>query len=84
MSARTSLLLDEETRLAAKQLARHYDSSTSEAIRRAVLAQRDAVVGVSAAFRRRRKRVLERLFVLFEGSDPEAEIRRLKAEDVGF
>lgn len=84
MSSRTSLVLDDATRAAARQLARHYDCGVSEAIRRAVLSQRDAVVGVSPEFRRHRRRVLERLFTLFEDADPEAEVRRLKAEDLGF
>ncbi len=81
---RTTLLLDPETRRAARDLARHYDCSTSEAIRRAVVQQRQAVVGVPRGLRTRRARALRRLFVLFEGADPEREIRRLKAEDEGF
>lgn len=81
---RTSLVLDAATRQAARQLARHYDCSTSEAIRRAVLVQRDAAIGVTAEMKRGRKKVLERLFELFEDSDPEGEIRRLKSEDAGF
>jgi hypothetical protein len=48
MSQRTSLILDDEIRAAAKELARHYDCSTSEAIRRAVLRHRDSVMGVSS------------------------------------
>jgi hypothetical protein len=84
MSQRTSLVLDDRTRQAARQLAKHYDCGVSEAIRRAVVSQRDAVVGVSPEFRRHRRRVLENLFTLFEDADPEAEVRRLKAEDVGF
>jgi hypothetical protein len=84
MSSRTSLMLDDTTREAARQLARHYDCGVSEAIRRAVLSQRDAVVGVSPEFRRHRRRVLESLFTLFEDADPDAEVRRLKAEDPGF
>lgn len=82
-SARTSLMLDDATRRAARQLARHYDCGVSEAIRRAVQSHRDAVVGVSAEERKRRRQVLERLFVLFDGTDPEAEVRRLKTEDAG-
>jgi hypothetical protein len=84
MARRTTLLLDDATKEAARQLAMRYDCSTSEAIRRAVRRQRDAVFGVPAESRNERRRVLERLFDLFEGHDAEAEVRRLKAEDEGF
>lgn len=49
-----------------------------------MLSQRDAVVGVSLEARKQRRRVLDQLFELFEGSDPEAEVKRSKAEDPGF
>jgi hypothetical protein len=81
---RTTLVLDDSTRQAARQLASHYGCGVSEAIRRAVIAQRDVVTGVSPEFRQRRRKVLKRLIDLFDGSDPEAEVRRLKAEDAGF
>ncbi len=84
MAHRTTLLLDDETRQAARQLALRYDCSTSEAIRRAVVRHRDAAFGVPAERRRERRRALERLFELFEGHDAEEEIRRLKSEDEGF
>ena len=77
-------MLDDETRHAARQLAMRYGCSVSEAIRRAVVRQRDAAFGVPVASRKERRKVLERLFELFEGNDPEEEIRRLKAEDDGF
>lgn len=84
MAHRTTLLLDDETRHAAKQLALHYDCSTSEAIRRAVVRHRDAAFGVPEERRRERRKILEHLFELFEGNDAEEEVRRLKAEDEGF
>ena len=80
---RTTILLDAQTRRAARDLAQRYDCSTSEAIRRAVRDQRDAVTGAKGD-RGRRTRALARLFVLFKGSDPEAEVRRLKSENAGF
>jgi len=83
-SQRTTLILDEETRKAAKELAARDGCSISEAIRRAVIKQRAAAFGVAARSRRHRRKLLDRLFVLFEGNDPEEEIRRLKAEDEGF
>ncbi len=84
MAKRTTLILDEQVRRAARDLARHLDCSTSEAIRRAVLRQRDVVLGVGSAVRSRRRRALKLLIELFEGTDPEAEVRRLKLEDTGF
>ncbi len=84
MTRRTTLILDDETRLAARQLAASYDCSVSEAIRRAVVLQRDAARGLPLEKRQQRVETLEHLFVLFDGNDPEEEVRRLKAEDEGF
>lgn len=84
MAQRTTVILDNDSKRADRELALRYDCSMSEAIRRAVVKQRDALLGVSAESRRERQKDLERLFDLFEGNDPEAEIRRLKREDAGF
>jgi hypothetical protein len=84
MASRTTVVLDDEARAAARQLARRYGCSVSEAMRRALIRQRDAEVGVPRERRRERSRALRRLFDLFQGNDPAAEIRRLKAEDAGF
>ena len=84
MSSRTTLVLDEKARGAARQLARRYGCSVSEATRRALIRQRDAEVGVPRERRRRRKQALLRLFELFADNDPRSEVRRLKAEDEGF
>ncbi len=81
---RTTLLLNDESRQAARQLALRYNCSVSEAIRRAVVRHRDALFGVPAESRIERRKTLERLFDLFEGNDPAEEVRRLKAEDEGF
>jgi hypothetical protein len=84
MSHRTTLVLDEKARSAARQLAGRYGCSVSEAVRRSLVRQRDAELGVPAGRRRERAIALRRLFGLFEDNDPAAEIRRLKAEDEGF
>jgi hypothetical protein len=84
MVHRTTLVLDDEAHAAAHQLARRHGCSVSEAIRRSLVRQRDAEVGMSAQRRRARVGVLRQLFELFKGSDPAGEVRRLKAEDVGF
>jgi hypothetical protein len=84
MARRTTLLLDEETQTAARELAKQYKCSMSEAIRRSVVRQRDAALGLPLARRRERVRTLDQLYTLFEGNDPASEVRRLKAEDEGF
>jgi hypothetical protein len=84
MAIRTTLVLDEDVRSAARDLAHRYGCSTSEAIRRAVLRHRDAVLGIPPARRAERVRILERLFDLFQGHDPSDEVRRLKEQDEGF
>jgi len=84
MASRTTVVLDERARAAARQLARRYGCSVSEAIRRSVVRQRDAELGVSSGRRRERAKALRRLFGLFEDNDSAAEIARLKAEDDGF
>src|SRR4029450_11216914 len=48
MAHRTTLLLDDETRTAARELARQFGISVSEAIRRSVIHQRDLTVGLPA------------------------------------
>jgi hypothetical protein len=84
MASRTTLVLDEKAREAARQLARRYGCSLSEAMRRALIRQRDVELGVPRERRRERVEALRRLFDLFADNDPAAEVRRLKAEDVGF
>jgi len=81
---RTTVVLDERTRAAARQLARRYGCSVSEAIRRSVRRQHDVELGASSGRRRERTAALRRLFRLFEDNDPAAEVKRLKAEDEGF
>lgn len=84
MQQRTTILLDDEVRAAARELAHRYGCSTSEAIRRSVLRHREAVMGVSRERRKERVQALHRLFRLFEGHDAKDEIRRLKEQDEGF
>ena len=84
MAHRTTLILDDDTRQAARQLAQRYECSASEAIRRAVIRHRDTVLGVPRSRRQERRRILEHLFELFDGHDAEEEIRRLRGQDAGF
>ena len=83
MQKRTTIILDDEVRAAAHELALRYGCSASQAIRRSVLRHRDVVLRVSSARRKERVEILNRLFCLFEGHDAEDEIRRLKEQDEG-
>ena len=78
------MLMDAETRAAARDLAHSYGCSTSEAIRRSVLRHSESVLGVPQAHRIERVATLNRLIELFEGHDAEEEIRRLKEQDAYF
>ena len=84
MSKRTTLWLDDDTLAAAQALALQYECSTAEAIRRAVVRHREAVLGLPEARRQEQIRLLRRLFDLFEGHDAEEEVRRIKEQDEGF
>ena len=84
MSYRTTILLDDETREAARELAYRLNCSTSEAIRRAILRYRQMTAGATPERRRQRVKALEKLIALSEGLDAEAELERLKSEDDGF
>jgi hypothetical protein len=84
MASRTTLVLDDKAREAARQLARRYGCSLSEATRRALIRQRDVELGIPRERRRERVQTLGRLFDLFADNDADAEVRRLQAEDEGF
>jgi hypothetical protein len=84
MSTRTTLLLDDASRGAAKRLAAKLRVSPSEVVRRALVHYSDHVMGVSAERRRRRRKALERLTALFDRHDAAAEDQRLKEEDEFF
>lgn len=81
---RTTILLDDASRRAAKELAAALDVTPSEAVRKAIVAYRDQVVGISKDSRRRRIRALSRAIDLFAGNDAEAEVSALKEQDAFF
>lgn len=84
-STRTTVVLDQPSRLAAKTLARTLGITPSEAIRRALIAYRDQVLGgVSPAEIKRRRAAFTELTELMDGNDPEAEIARLEREKEFF
>ncbi len=84
MAYRTTIVLDDESRAAARELAHSLNCSTSEAIRRAVIRYRDLTTGASEETRRQRSLALRRLIDLFDGDDVEEEIQQRKAEDAGL
>ena len=78
---RTTILLDPAAEYAVQDLSKHYSCTASEAIRRSILKNHRAEVGVSLFQRQRRTKVLRRLIELADGHDAEAEIRMLKEAD---
>lgn len=81
MTRRTTVVLDEESLKAMQDLCSELGIGQSEAMRRSLLAYRRQVSGSPRQERLRRRRILEELFELFEGHDPQSEVRRLKEED---
>lgn len=81
MSHRTTIVLDDASLQALRDLSRRYGCSASEAVRRALVRYRDEVAGVPEEKRNRRAAALRALVARMDGQDAEAEIARLKAED---
>ena len=81
---RTTVLLDEPARLAAKRLAARLDVTPSEVIRRALVRYQDDLLGTAGKARDRRLSAARRLAELMEGGDAEAEVKRLKQQDEFF
>jgi len=81
-AVRTTILLDPDTRRAAKQLAAKLDVSPSEAMRRATIRYRDELIGAPSKAERVRRRLdaLARAPEVFKNMDPAAEMRRIRRE----
>lgn len=84
MAHRTTILLDDESRRAAKELAAALDVAPSEAVRRAIVAYRNQVIGVSTDERARRVAAFKRALTLFDDNDAASEVAALKAQDEHF
>ena len=74
-------MMDEKAWNAARELAFANRTSISEAIRQAVLCQRELQFGPKSGDVEHKLAILQDLFALFEGHCPEDEVRRLKEED---
>ena len=78
MAERTTIILGPAERAAAKRLAAAWDVTPSEAIRRALLrVASEDLAGNRARKRRQRSAILEQLIKVSEGSNVEAELRRI-------
>ena len=77
---RTTIVLDTPSQDALDALTRHYGCSASEAVRRALVQQRERTLGVPEDKRRRRRDALEQLVHLMDGHDWEAELASLREE----
>ncbi|MCE7872006.1 hypothetical protein DYH09_16730 [bacterium CPR1] len=82
MSQRTTLILDDESRQAARELAATLQVPVSEAIRRAIVRYRDQLRGVPPEARKRRLEALRELRELFAGYDPTQELQGLREGDI--
>ena len=81
---RTTIMLDEDSRQAARELALRFACSTSEAIRRAIMTCREQYpLGrfTTPEERTRRTQALRTLIEISDGADPQAEIDELKRVD---
>jgi hypothetical protein len=84
MAHRTTILLSDDARRAARDIATALEVTPAEAVRRAIVAYRDQVLGVAPEARKRRLDAFKRAAELFADNDAEAEIRALKAQDPFF
>ena len=74
-------MMDEKALGAARELAFANKTSVSEAIRQAVIRQRELQLGPKTGEVGRKLEILKELFQIFEGHDPDQEVQRLKEED---
>lgn len=84
MYKRTTILLDEASRQAARDLAHQFGCSTSEAIRRVLVEyskEHPPVRYATPERRQERVKALHRLIEMFAGHDAQAEIDELKRVD---
>lgn len=84
MYTRTTILLDEASRRAARDLAHQFGCSTSEAIRRVLVEYSKSstpVRYVTPERRQERVKALRQLIQMFDGHDAQAEILELKRVD---
>lgn len=81
MSHRTTVVLDDDSLEALRQIAARLGVSASEVVRRAVVRFRDERIGVSEEKRQRRGKALRSLIERMDGQDVDAELARLDVED---
>ena len=77
-------MLDKRSREAARELAHSLKCSVSDAIRQAIVRQRDLILGVPQDVRDHRVTALHQLFDLFEDHDVDEELERLADEREHF
>lgn len=80
-SQRTTIVLGDKERRAAKKLAAHWRVTPSEAIRRALLKVEAEELEVAGnRFRRERVAAFGELIKLFKGYDPSEELGRIRED----
>lgn len=80
-SGRTTIILGDKERRAAKKLAAHWGVTPSEAIRRALLkVEAEEFEASRSRTRRERLAAFEELVKLFEGYDPQDELDQIRED----
>ncbi len=78
---RTTIILGNKERRAAKKLAAHWGVTPSEAIRRALLkVESQELEATRSRERRGRLAAFKELIRLFDGHDPEKELAEIRAD----
>mgnify|MGYP001574389076 CR=1 FL=1 len=81
MAGRTTIVLGERERRAAKKLAAHWGVTPSEAIRRALLkVEAQELEATRSRARRERVAAFQELVKLFDRYDPEEELARIRED----
>lgn len=80
-TGRTTIVLGDKERRAAKKLAAHWGVTPSEAIRRALLkVEAEELEAARGKARRERVAAFEQLVKLFKGYDPDDELAQIRAD----
>ena len=80
-TGRTTIVLGEKERRAAKKLAAHWGVTPSEAIRRALLkVEAEELEAARSKARRDRVGAFEELVKLFKGYNPAQELEQIRAD----
>ncbi|MGB0679042.1 MAG: hypothetical protein ACPGUV_05220 [Polyangiales bacterium] len=84
MAGRTSLIFDQQTEQAVRELKQRLHCSMAEVVRRALHAYHHQVMRDAHGRVSQQQALLQKLYTSFRNHDPAAEVARLKDEDAYF